>query len=63
MSTVNLILISVAVMGPMEGRKSDGISFNHTAGAAFTTETPVIIASTMESTWVSILFVISPALN
>ena len=63
MSTFNLILISIAVMGPMEARKLDGISFNHTAGAAFTTETPVIIASAMESTWVSIPFPILPAIN
>ena len=63
MSTFNLILISIAVMGPIEARKLDGISFNHTAGAAFTTETPVIIASAMESTWVSIPFPILPAIN
>ena len=63
MSTVNLNLISIAVMRPMVAKKSDGISFNHTAGAAFTTETPVIIASAMESTWVSIPFPVLPATN
>ena len=47
----------------MEAMKLDGISFNHTAGAAFTTETPVIIASAMESTWVFIPFPILPAIN
>ena len=44
-------------MRPMEARKSEGIFFNHTAG------TPVIIASAIESTWISIPFLILPAIN
>ena len=47
----------------MEAVKSDGISFKHKTEAAFTTEAPVIIASAMESTWVSIPFPVLPAIN
>ena len=42
---------------------TDRVQTNHTAGAAFTTETPVIIASAMEATWVSIPFPSLPAMN
>ena len=63
MSTFSLIPISIAATGPMAARKSDGISSNHTAGVALTTEEPVIIASAMESAWVSIPFPIIPAIN
>lgn len=37
--------------------------YNNTAGAAFTRETPVIIASAMEPTWVTIPFPQMPAIN
>ena len=63
MTKFNLILISIAMMGPTGARKLDDISLNHTAGASFTKETPVIIASVMESTWVSIPFPILLAIN
>ena len=39
------------------------LTTNHTAGAVFTTETPVIIASALESTWVSVPLAVLPALN
>ena len=38
-------------------------SFNHTAGAVFVGETPVLMATSMSSVWVSIPFPRLPALN
>ena len=57
------MLISIAVMESMEARKSEGISFNHTAGVVFKTETPVIIVSSVEITWILIPFPILPAIK
>ena len=39
------------------------LTINHTAGAAFVQETPLIIASAMETTWVSVPFPVVPAFN
>ena len=39
------------------------LTTNHTAGAVFTTETPVIIASALEKTWVSVPLQVLPALD
>ena len=39
------------------------LTTSHTAGAVFTTGTPVIIASALESTWVSVPLPVLPALN
>ena len=42
---------------------TSALTINHTAGAAFVQETPLIIASAMETTWVSVPFTVVPAIN
>ena len=42
---------------------SFAMKVNQTAGAAFMVETPIIIASPMETTWVSVSFAVVPAIN
>ena len=42
---------------------SSALTINHTAGAAFVQETTLIIASAMETTWVSVPFTVVPAIN
>ena len=42
---------------------SSAMTINHTAGAVFMAETPLIIASAMEMSWVSVPFPVVPAVN
>ena len=42
---------------------SSALTSNHTAGAAFVQETPLINANAMETTWVSVPFPVVPAIS
>ena len=60
---MNSWLVGLAILLLLGVWPSSAVTINHTAGAVFTAETPLIIASAMETSWVSVPVPVVPAIN
>ena len=60
---MNSWLVGLAILLLLGVWPSSAVTINHTAGAVFMAETPLIIASAMETSWVSVPFPVVPAIN
>ena len=60
---MNSWLVGLAIFLLLGVWPSSAVTINHTAGAVFMAETPLIIASAMETSWVSVPFPVVPAIN
>ena len=60
---MNSWLVGLVILLLLGVWPSSAVTINHTAGAVFMAETPLIIASAMETSWVSVPFPAVPAIN